>query len=163
LGRERCKPIFARIKMHSLIDHIKQGDIKSLARSISIVENEAEGYEELLSSIETNQQTKIIGITGAPGVGKSTLTEALISAIINRPSWVKLRANPRVAALKSGRSRNVAIGTLLRRRSITPLTCSAMVARISAMVRSGFALNRAIASSLERGAAHRCPPTKPHW
>ena len=69
--------------MQSLLQHIKQGDAKSLARAISIIENEAKGYEELLLSLDQNQETKIIGITGAPGVGKSTLTDALISALIN--------------------------------------------------------------------------------
>ena len=37
----------------------------------------------MLLSLDQNQETKIIGITGAPGVGKSTLTDALISALIN--------------------------------------------------------------------------------
>jgi LAO/AO transport system kinase len=69
--------------MQSLIQHINEGDSKSLARAISIIENEAKGYEELLLSLSQNQETKIIGITGAPGVGKSTLTDALISALIN--------------------------------------------------------------------------------
>ena len=32
----------------SLLSEVKEGDIKSLARSISIVENEAAGYESLL-------------------------------------------------------------------------------------------------------------------
>jgi LAO/AO transport system kinase len=69
--------------MQSLLDHIKQGDAKSLARAISIIENEAKGYEQLLLSLNQNQEIKVIGITGAPGVGKSTLTDALISVLIN--------------------------------------------------------------------------------
>ena len=69
--------------MQLLLDHIKQGDAKSLARAISIIENEAEGYEELLLSLSSNPNTKIIGITGSPGVGKSTLTDSLIACIIN--------------------------------------------------------------------------------
>jgi LAO/AO transport system kinase len=69
--------------MQSLLEHIKQGDIKSLARAISIIENEAKGYEQLLLSLNQNKEAKVIGITGAPGVGKSTLTDALISALIN--------------------------------------------------------------------------------
>lgn len=69
--------------MQLLLQNIKQGDVKSLARAISLIENEAVGYEELLRVLDQNQRTKIIGITGAPGVGKSTLTDALISALIN--------------------------------------------------------------------------------
>jgi LAO/AO transport system kinase len=69
--------------MQLLLDHIRQGDAKSLARAISIIENEANGYEQLLTSLSQNQETKVIGITGSPGVGKSTLTDALIAALIN--------------------------------------------------------------------------------
>lgn len=65
-----------------LLQHIINGDIKALARCISLVENEAEGYEELLQSLNTNTSTKIIGITGPPGAGKSTLTDALIGELI---------------------------------------------------------------------------------
>jgi LAO/AO transport system kinase len=65
-----------------LSQKIKQGDIKALARCISLIENEYSGYEELLQSIPTNTSTKIIGITGPPGAGKSTLTDALTGELI---------------------------------------------------------------------------------
>jgi LAO/AO transport system kinase len=74
--------------MQSLLEHIRKGDVKSLARAISIIENEARGYEELLLSLNANQQIKIIGITGAPGVGKSTLTDALIAALVHEEKKV---------------------------------------------------------------------------
>jgi LAO/AO transport system kinase len=64
------------------LDQIQQGDIKALARSISLVENEVAGYEELLQLLPFSQ-TPIIGITGPPGAGKSTLTDALVGCIIN--------------------------------------------------------------------------------
>ncbi len=64
-----------------ILQHIKNGDIKSLARCISIVENEAIGYEEILQKINPSS-TAIIGITGPPGAGKSTLTDALIGAYV---------------------------------------------------------------------------------
>jgi LAO/AO transport system kinase len=63
-----------------LLQQIQQGDIKSLARSISLVENEYPGYEELLQSIPASP-ARIIGITGPPGAGKSTLVDAMIGSL----------------------------------------------------------------------------------
>lgn len=64
-----------------LLQQIKSGDVKALARSISLIENEQPGYELLLQSIASTG-TKVIGITGPPGAGKSTLTDALIGLMI---------------------------------------------------------------------------------
>ncbi|MDB5221765.1 MAG: meaB [Chitinophagaceae bacterium] len=65
-----------------LLKEIQDGNIKSLARSISLVENETAGYEELMQSLPHTHPAKIIGITGPPGAGKSTLTDALIGTLI---------------------------------------------------------------------------------
>jgi LAO/AO transport system kinase len=65
-----------------LLKQLQQGDIKALARSISLVENEHPGYETLLQSLPFNH-TKIIGITGPPGAGKSTMVDSLIGLIVN--------------------------------------------------------------------------------
>jgi len=60
---------------------LQHGNVKALARTISLVENEVNGYEELLSLLPPSP-TKIIGITGPPGAGKSTLVDALISEFV---------------------------------------------------------------------------------
>lgn len=65
-----------------LLKQIQQGDIKALARSISLVENEHPGYELLLQSLPSHT-IKIIGITGPPGAGKSTLVDVLIGELVN--------------------------------------------------------------------------------
>ncbi|MEO7047212.1 MAG: ATP-binding protein, partial [Ferruginibacter sp.] len=65
------------------------GDIKSIARGISLIENETAGYEELLESLKT-LPVPVIGITGPPGAGKSTLTDALIELLVQRQKKVAI-------------------------------------------------------------------------
>ncbi|MDE3253918.1 MAG: methylmalonyl Co-A mutase-associated GTPase MeaB, partial [Bacteroidota bacterium] len=60
-----------------LLTDIRNPDYKALARSISLVENEVPGYLDFLASL-TPGKAFITGITGPPGAGKSTLTDALI-------------------------------------------------------------------------------------
>lgn len=57
---------------------IGRQNYKALARAISLVENEATGYEAFLREIPQGRAF-VTGITGPPGAGKSTLTDALIA------------------------------------------------------------------------------------
>lgn len=70
-----------------LLSKILHGDVRSIARSISLIENEVPGYEELLTALP-HHTTPIIGITGPPGAGKSTLVDALIGEIVNQQKSV---------------------------------------------------------------------------
>jgi LAO/AO transport system kinase len=56
-------------------------DFKTLARTISIVENEAEGFENILQQLQPND-IPVIGFTGPPGAGKSTLLNAVIGVLL---------------------------------------------------------------------------------
>lgn len=70
-----------------LLHDIQEGNIAALARAISLIENEKEGYGEFLQNLPTSSAS-ITGITGPPGAGKSTLTDALIGEIVRQDQKV---------------------------------------------------------------------------
>jgi len=92
-------------KINNLLLQIQSGDIKSLARTITLVENELKGYEEVLENLATNTAANVIGITGPPGAGKSTLVNALID------HWVQ--QNKKVAVIAVDPSSPFNYGALL--------------------------------------------------
>ena len=60
------------------IDQLRSGDIRALARAISIVENRTPGWSELLKTLFPHSgKARVLGLTGPPGAGKSTLVNQL--------------------------------------------------------------------------------------
>ena len=60
------------------ISELRSGDVRSLARAISTVENRAAGWSDLLKALFPHTgKARVIGLTGAPGSGKSTLVDQL--------------------------------------------------------------------------------------
>jgi LAO/AO transport system kinase len=57
-------------------------DFRSVARALTIVENDLDGANELLKGLVFTKNTPVIGITGPPGAGKSTLVNSLISNLL---------------------------------------------------------------------------------
>jgi len=68
-----------------IIQNLKKKDSRTISRCISLVENQEPTYLEFLSSIfPYTGNSYRIGITGAPGSGKSTLTDQLINIMLEQ-------------------------------------------------------------------------------
>ena len=64
-----------------ILEGLARREPAALARAITLVENQRDGFERVLSHAHAllgRGTTRRVGITGPPGAGKSTLTEALI-------------------------------------------------------------------------------------
>jgi LAO/AO transport system kinase len=65
----------------TLIERARAGDPRALARLVSLVENRSPELRAVMKAIAPyTGQARVIGLTGSPGVGKSTVTAALVAA-----------------------------------------------------------------------------------
>jgi LAO/AO transport system kinase len=79
-----------------LLVRLRSGDVRALARAISMVEDGAEGTAELLEACRAasagSESALRIGVTGPPGAGKSTLVDHLVRAFRERGKTVGVLA-----------------------------------------------------------------------
>jgi len=60
------------------VARIREGEVRALARAITAIENrEPESVELLKAVFPHSGKAQVIGLTGAPGAGKSTLVDQL--------------------------------------------------------------------------------------
>jgi GTPase len=69
----------------ALVGRAREGDPRALGRLLSLVENGAPELREIMAGLASlTGRARVLGLTGAPGVGKSTITGALVAAYRER-------------------------------------------------------------------------------
>jgi LAO/AO transport system kinase len=77
----------------TLLEELLAGKHRALARVISKIENRSPGYRELVSELYAHTgDADVVGITGSPGAGKSTLVDKLAEAYRERGETVGIIA-----------------------------------------------------------------------
>ncbi|WP_249411016.1 methylmalonyl Co-A mutase-associated GTPase MeaB [Nocardioides faecalis] len=77
----------------ALVERAREGDARSVGRLVSLVEDESPLLPELTRALVPHTgHARIVGLTGAPGVGKSTSTNALIGELRRRGDRVAVLA-----------------------------------------------------------------------
>ncbi len=77
----------------ALYERLLDGDHRALARTITAVENRSPGYRDLVSRLyEHTGSASVLGVTGSPGSGKSTLVDKLAQAYRDRGETVGIIA-----------------------------------------------------------------------
>ena len=76
-------------KIADLVDGILAGEQRALARAITHIENRSPGHRTLISRLHEHAgSAAVIGVTGAPGAGKSTLVDKLAATYRERGDTV---------------------------------------------------------------------------
>src|SRR5207245_2168649 len=73
----------------SLAGALLSGDVRALARAISLAEDRDPQASQLVADLQPRTgNAYLVGLTGAPGTGKSTLADALVKVIRDRQQTV---------------------------------------------------------------------------
>lgn len=79
--------------MSSLADRVLAGDLRAIARAISVIEDEERATDALVKALfPRSGRAYIVGVTGPPGAGKSTLVDRLTAEYRQRGSTVGIIA-----------------------------------------------------------------------
>ena len=66
-------------EINAMLAGVREGDVHVIARVLTLVENSLAGADGLLLGLTPRATVPVIGFTGPPGAGKSTLINALIA------------------------------------------------------------------------------------
>jgi LAO/AO transport system kinase len=76
-------------EMREMLERMRAGDVRALARAVSVVEDDGPGARELVAACRQYGHTALrVGVTGPPGAGKSTLVEQMVRWLRGRGEMV---------------------------------------------------------------------------
>ena len=79
--------------MNELLEQVRQGQIRAIARLITKVENSPAAAERAIRALYPHTgQAHVIGVTGSPGAGKSTVVNALVQTLRQQEARVGIIA-----------------------------------------------------------------------
>ena len=134
-----------------LLAHLHDGDPRSVARAISLVEDQDENGPAIMQGLDRQRldQALVVGITGPPGAGKSTLTGALVRQLREQGERVGIIAvdpsspltggallGDRIRMMDHALDRDVVVRSMATRGRLGGL-CSSAGAAVRIMAASG--------------------------
>jgi LAO/AO transport system kinase len=96
-------PTGAAVDVPELVSRARSGQARAVGRLVSLVEDESPALREVMALLAPHAgRAHVVGITGAPGVGKSTTTSALVTALRRRGQRVAVLAIDPSSPLSGG-------------------------------------------------------------
>ncbi|WP_435182883.1 methylmalonyl Co-A mutase-associated GTPase MeaB [Halobellus sp. EA9] len=80
-GEDVADPDATEARIERLVERLLAGEHRALARAITLIENRAPGHRDLVARLHGHAgDAAVVGVTGSPGAGKSTLVDKLARA-----------------------------------------------------------------------------------